>query len=397
MPAIVPEIVIVDGVRTPIGGFGGGLKAIPAQQLAAHAIRALIERTRLDPALVDEVILGNVGNYSDATNIARVAALFAGLPIRVPAYSVHRNCSSALQAIVSAAQHIACGDAEIVIAGGVESMSQAPYVSRDLRWGKRLRHTEFADSVLEELTDGFCGLVMGQTAENLAAEFKISREQQDAFALLSHQRAVRAWQQGAFKDEVVPVSAPQTGRTPAPPVAQDESPRADVSLERLAQLPPVFQEGGTVTAGNSSSLNDGAAATLVMSAGRAKALGLTPLGTLRAYAFAGVEPERMGIGPASAIPLAAKKAGVPVSRIQLFEINEAFAAQYLAVEKAMGLNREIVNVNGGAIALGHPTGMSGARLTITILREMARRDLSVGAVSLCVGGGQGAAMVLERK
>lgn len=393
----MPEIVIIDGVRTPIGGFGGGFKTVPAQQLAAHAIRALIERTRLDPALVDEVILGNVGNYSDATNIARVASLLAGLPIRVPAYSVHRNCASALQAIVSAAQHIVCGDAEIVIAGGVESMSQAPYVSRDLRWGKRLRHAEFADSVLEELTDGFCGLGMGQTAENLAAEFTISREEQDAFSLLSHQRAVRAWQQGTFKDEVVPVGVPKTGRTPAPPVAQDESPRADISLERLAKLPPVFKEGGTVTAGNSSSLNDGAAAVLVMSVARAKALGLTPLGTIRAYAFAGVEPERMGIGPAAAIPLAAKKAGLPVSRIQLFEINEAFAAQYLAVEKALDLNREIVNVNGGAIALGHPTGMSGARLAITILHEMARRDLSVGAVSLCVGGGQGAAMVLERK
>lgn len=390
------DVVIVDGVRTPIGSFGGGLKAIPAHQLAHQVIRALLQRTRLDPVMVDEVILGNVGNYSDATNVARVAALLAGVPIKVPAYSVHRNCSSGLQAIVSAYQHIVCGDAEVVIAGGVESMSQAPYVSRDLRWGKRLRHAELVDSVMEELTDGFCGLGMGQTAENLAEEFKISRQEQDAFALMSHQRAVQAWQQGIFKDEVIPVDLPKTGRTQPPPLAQDESPRADVTLDRLAQLPPVFKEGGTVTAGNSSPLNDGAAATLVVSAERAKTLGLRPLGTIRAYAFTGVEPERMGIGPAAAIPLAVKKAGLTLRQVQLIEVNEAFAAQYLAVEKAIGLDRTIVNVNGGAIALGHPTGMSGARLAFTLLREMARRDLSVGVVSLCIGGGQGAAAVFER-
>jgi acetyl-CoA C-acetyltransferase len=324
----------------------------------------------------------------------------AGLPVRVPAYTVARNCASGLQAIVNAAQEIMCGEAEVVVTGRVENMSRAPYVSRDMRWGKRLRHAEFIDSVWEGLTDAFCGQVMGYTAENLAEEFKISRQEQDRFAVESHKRAFRAPREGKFKDEIVTVMVPKkaAGKEVMPePFSQDEGINPALTEQQLSLYPPIFKEGGTVTGGNACPLNDGAAALLVMSKEKARALGYEPLGTIRAYAFVGVEPQRMGIGPALAIPAALKKAGLNLKDIQLVEVNEAFAAQYLSVEKQLGLNREIVNVNGGAIALGHPVGMSGARLAITSLREMKRRNLSLGVVSLCVGGGIGSAMVLERK
>jgi acetyl-CoA C-acetyltransferase len=394
------QVVIVDGVRTPIGNFGGALKDMTAHAMGAAVVKALMERTRLDPGVVDEVIFGCVGQHSDATNMARNIALYAGLPIRVPAYTVQRNCSSGLQSLVNASQNIQAGDADVQIVGGTESMSQAPYVSRDMRWGKRLKHGAFIDSIWEGLTDGFCGQIMGYTAETLAEEFKIGRDEQDKFALLSHKRAFRAIREGKFKDEVTTVSVPKkmAGKDVTPePFAQDEGPNAALTEPQLALYPTVFKEGGTVTPGNSCSLNDGAAATLVMTAERARALGYEPLGFIRSYAFVGVEPQRMGIGPAEAIPVALKKASLSLSDIQLFEINEAFAAQYLAVEKRLGLNRDIVNVNGGAIALGHPVGMTGTRLAVTLLREMKRRNLSLGIASMCVGGGIGAAMVLERK
>jgi acetyl-CoA C-acetyltransferase len=394
------EIVIVDGVRTPIGNFGGALKDVTAHKLGEIVVRELLKRTNLDPNLVDEVVYGSVGQYSDATNVARVISLMAGLPVRVPAYTVARNCASGLQAIVNAAQEIMCGEAEVVVTGGVENMSRAPYVSRDMRWGKRLRHAEFIDSVWEGLTDAFCGQVMGYTAENLAEEFKISRQEQDRFAVESHKRAFRATREGKFKDEIVTVMVPKkaAGKEVMPePFSQDEGINPALTEQQLSLYPPIFKEGGTVTGGNACPLNDGAAALLVMSKEKARALGYEPLGTIRAYAFVGVEPQRMGIGPALAIPAALKKAGLNLKDIQLVEVNEAFAAQYLSVEKQLGLNREIVNVNGGAIALGHPVGMSGARLAITSLREMKRRNLSLGVVSLCVGGGIGSAMVLERK
>lgn len=394
------EVVIIDGVRTPVGNFGGSLKDITAHKLGEIVVWELLKRTNLDPNLVDHVIFGSVGQYSDATNVARVISLLAGLPIRVPAYTVARNCASGLQAIVNAAQEITCGDAEIVIAGGVENMSRAPYVSRDMRWGKRLRHAEFIDSVWEGLTDAFCGQIMGYTAENLAEEFKISREEQDRFAVESHKRAFRATREGKFKDEIVTVMVPKkaAGKEVMPePFSQDEGINPALTEQQLSLYPPIFKEGGTVTGGNACPLNDAAAALLVMSRERAKALGYEPLGSIRSYAFVGVEPQRMGIGPALAIPAALKKAGLTLKEMQLIEVNEAFAAQYLSVEKQLGLNREIVNVNGGAIALGHPVGMSGARLTITLLQEMKRRNLSLGVVSLCVGGGLGSAMVLERK
>ena len=393
------DTVIVGGARTPIGNFGGALKDLPAQKLGELVVRETLARAGCDPALVDEVIVGCVGQTSDAYNVARVIALMAGLPIRTPAYSVQRNCASGLQPFVNAHQNIQSEDADVQVVGGIESMSRAPFVSRDMRWGKRLRHAEFIDSIWEGLTDAFCGQLMGRTAETLAEEFGIGREEQDRFAVDSHRRAFRALREGKFKEEILPVTVPKivAGREAAPSlVAQDEGPNVALTEQQLALYPPLFKEGGTVTAGNSCPLNDGAAAAVVMSAERARELGLAPLGRIRGYALVGVEPTRMGIGPAEALPLALKRSGLKLADLELLEVNEAFAAQYLAVERLLGLKREIVNVNGGAIALGHPVGMTGTRLVITLLYEMRRRGATLGAVTLCVGGGQGAAMVFER-
>ncbi len=394
------EVAVIDGVRTPVGLFGGALRDITAQKLGEIAVRELMRRTKIDSKSIEEVIFGCVGQTSDATNIGRVIGLMADIPISVPGYTVARNCASGLQAFANGFQNIRSEDADIQIIGGTESMSNSPYVSRDMRWGKRIKSGVFVDSLWEGLTDSFCGQMMGQTAENLAEEFKISREEQDKFAVESHKKAFKAIREGKFKDEIVPVSIPKKagGRDVTPELfAQDEGPNIALTVAQLALYPSIFKEGGTVTPGNSCPLNDGAAAALVMSSERAKSLGYEPLGYIRSFAFAGVEPERMGIGPVFAIPKALKKAGLALSDIQLIEVNEAFAAQYLAVEKELKLNREIVNVNGGAIALGHPVGTSGARLIMNLLREMKRRNLSLGIASLCVGGGQGAAMVLERK
>ena len=392
------EVVIATGVRTPIGNFGGALKDMPAHKLGELVVREVIKRGNIDPHLVDEVIMGCVGQSSDAYNIARVVGLMAGLPIRTPAYSVQRNCSSGLQAFVNAYQNIQSQDGDIQVVGGVENMSRAPYLSRDMRWGKRLRHTEFIDSIWEGLTDAFCGQLMGRTAENLAEEFGIGRAEQDRFAVESHHRAFRAVREGRFKDEILPVAIPKSvaGKEIAPTVmAHDEGPNVGLTEQQLALYPALFKEGGTVTAGNSCPLNDGAAAALVASAERAREAGLRPLGRIKSYAYIGVEPTRMGIGPAEALPLALKRAGLSLADLELIEVNEAFAVQYLAVERLLGLKRDIVNVNGGAIGLGHPVGMTGTRLVITLLGEMRRRGASLGAVTMCVGGGQGAAMVLE--
>ena len=393
------EVVIVAGVRTPIGNFGGALKDLPPHKMGELVVREAVSRAKVDPRLIDEVIVGSVGHTSDAYNVARAIALMAGLPVRTPAYSVQRNCSSGLQPFVNAYQNIQSEDADAQVVGGVESMSRAPFVSRDMRWGKRLRNAELIDSIWEGLTDAFCGQLMGRTAENLAEEFGIGREEQDRYAVESHRRAFKAIREGRLKDEILPLMVPKSvaGRDVAPVVvSQDEGPNVGLTEQQLALYPPLFKEQGSVTAGNSCPLNDGAAAAIVMSSARARELGCRPLGRIRGYAFIGVEPTRMGIGPAEALPLALKRAGVTLTDLQLIEVNEAFAVQYLTVERVLGLKRELVNVNGGAIALGHPVGMTGARLVITILYEMQRRGAALGAVALCVGGGQGAAMVLER-
>lgn len=393
------DIVIVGGVRTPQGNLGGALKDFTNQKLGEIVVRALIERTLVDPDLIEEVIFGCVGQQSDAANVSRVIALQAGLKKEITAFTVARNCASGLQAIVSAAHMILAGEAEIVLAGGVECMSSHPYVSRELRFGKRLRHAVMVDTIWEGLTDPICGQIMGRTAENLVEEFKISRKDQDEFAVLSHQRAFRATREGKFREEIVKVMIPKSlygKELPPENFIQDEGPNAALTAQILSQYPPLFKENGTVTAGNSCPISDGAAAVFVMKAERANSLGLTPLAKIRGWGFAGVEPERMGIGPVCAVPIALKRAGVSMKDIQLIEVNEAFAAQYLAVERELKLNREITNVNGGAIALGHPVGATGTRIVVSLLYEMKRRNLNLGLATMCVGGGQGGAIVLER-
>ncbi|VAX32660.1 3-ketoacyl-CoA thiolase @ Acetyl-CoA acetyltransferase [hydrothermal vent metagenome] len=394
------DIAIIEGLRTPIGNLGGALKEITNQKMGETIVRELLKRSEIDPALIEEVIFGCVGQYSDATNLSRVIALMAGLPITTPAYTVARNCASGMQAVVNACQNIICEDADVQVAGGVENMSLAPFVSRDMRFGQRLKHSQMIDTIWEGLTDGFCGQIMGNTAENLAEEFKISRQEQDQYAVESHKRAFRATREGKFRDEILPISIPKrvAGKEVTPEIfAQDEGPNIALTEQMLGLYPTIFKEGGSVTPGNACPISDGAAALVIMSGEKATELGKEPLGYVRSYASVGVEPSRMGIGPAIAIPAALKKAKLSLSDIELIEVNEAFAVQYLAVERELKLKRDITNVNGGAIALGHPVGMSGTRLIITLLKEMKRRNLSLGVASLCVGGGLGSAMVLERK
>ncbi len=397
------EVVIVAGVRTPVGKHGGAFRDLPAQHLAAVVIEELLKRTQIDPNLIDEVIFGCIGQYSDAPNVARVAALMAGVPVHVPAYTVQRNCASGIQAITSAYQAIQAGDGEIFIVGGTESMSTAPYCVRGARWGLRLRSTEFIDTLWEGLTDPLCGQIMGRTAENLVMLYGITREEQDKYAVQSHRKAFMATRMGKFKEEIVPVvvSKKVAGQEVAPEiVSEDETINPSLTVERAALYPPVFMKGGTVTPANACPISDGAAALLVMTEEKAKALGYEPMAYIRSYAYAAVPPEIMGIGPAKAIPLALKKAGLTLKDIDLIELNEAFAAQVLAVGRELekyGWDWEKVNVNGGAIALGHPVGCTGAKLTVTIIHEMKRRNAQFGLVTMCVGGGQGGALILERK
>ena len=398
---MIPKpIVVVEAVRTPQGILGGALKDFTNQKLGSIVTRALLERTKLKPELVDEVVFGCVAQQSDAANVARVVSLMSGLPHKTPAFTVARNCASGLQAVVSACQMIACEEAEIVIAGGTESMSQAPYVNRDLRFGKKLRHSTMIDSLWEGLTDPICNQIMGETAENLVDEFKISRKEQDAFAITSHQKAFRATREGKFKDEIIKVSIPKkvAGKEmPSEVFTEDEGINVGLTEQILSQYPTVFRENGTVTPGNSCPISDGASALLVMSEAKAKSLGYQPLGYIRSYGFAGVEPQRMGIGPSCAVPVALKRANLTLKDVQLIELNEAFAAQFLACERLMQFDRNVVNVNGGAIALGHPVGATGARMITTLLHEMKRRNLALGLATMCVGGGQGGAVVVERK
>jgi len=387
------SIVFVAAGRTPIGTFGGALKDVSARKLAEITIRGVLERSGLDPKLVSEVILGNCIQRSDEANIARVAAIDAGLGKEVTGFTVQRQCSSGMQAIVSGASQIALGDSDIVIAGGVESMSSAPYVLKNARWGKRLMHGEMTDSMWELLTDPHHQILMGETAERLVDRYGITREEQDEVAFRSQMNAIRAIDNGIFREEIIPVPIPKRQETVF--FDTDEHPRRDVTRESLAKLKPTFRENGTVTAGNASGLNDGASAVILMKESRARELGLTPMGRIVSWAWAGVEPDLMGYGPVPAVKKALSKAGLSLKDIDLIEVNEAFAAQYLAVEKLLELPREMTNVNGSGISLGHPVGSTGCRIVVTLLHEMKRRQAKRGLATLCVGGGMGMALIVE--
>lgn len=397
------EIVIVGGVRTPIGSHGGGLRDIPPQELARIVMAEVMNRTGIDANAFDDVIFGCCGQFSDAPNVARVAALMAGVPTHVPGYTVQRNCVSGMVAITNACQAIKAGDGEAFLVGGTESMSYAPYTVRGARWGLKLRSTEFIDVIWEGLTDPVCDMIMGNTAENLALLYGISRRDQDEFAVQSHRKAFMATRMGKFRNEIVPV--PVIKRVAGQEVAreeitQDENINAGLTVEKAALYPTVFKKGGVVTPANACPISDGAAALIVMSKEKADELGLEAMAYIRSYAYAGVPPEIMGIGPTKAVPLALEKAGLELADIDIVELNEAFAAQALAcgieLEKD-GFTWDKANPNGGAIALGHPVGCTGARITITLMYEMIKQDASLGLATACVGGGQGGALIIERK
>ncbi|MDA8224172.1 acetyl-CoA C-acetyltransferase [Desulfosporosinus sp.] len=390
------EVFILSGARTPIGDFGGSLKTLLPNELALFPAQEAVKRAGIvDKSQFDEVILGNCIQRTDEPNVARVVSLKAGFPKEVTAFTVQRQCSSAMQAIVSGTQEIRLGDSELVLAGGVECMSSSPYLLKSTRWGQRLQHGEIKDSVWELLEDPIDHILMGQTAENLATKYGITREEQDLIALRSHQNAVDAIKNGRFKEEIVPVTiALKKGKSKV--VDTDEHPRDGLTMEDLAKLKPSFIKDGTVTAGNSSGLNDGAAAVVLASERKVKELGVKPLARIVSYAVAGVEPELMGYGPVPAVKKALQKANLTLGDIDLFEVNEAFAAQYIAVEKLLELNRSIVNVNGSGVGLGHPVGCTGARIVVTLLYEMMRRNLRYGLATLCIGGGMGKALIIER-
>ncbi|MDH1008260.1 acetyl-CoA C-acetyltransferase [Pseudomonas nicosulfuronedens] len=390
------EVVIVAATRTAIGSFQGSLSALPAHELGAAVIRTLLQQTGLDPARVDEVILGQTLTAGAGQNPARQASIAAGLPNSVPAMTVNKVCGSGLKALHLATQAIRCGDADVVIAGGQESMSLAPYVMPGARTGLRMGHAKLIDSMIQDgLWDAFNDYHMGITAENLVEKYGISREEQDAFAAESQRKASAAIEAGRFKAEITVIEIPQRKGEPLR-FDTDEQPRAGTTAESLAKLKPAFKKDGSVTAGNASTLNDGAAAVLLMSATKAAELGLPVLARIAAYANAGVDPAIMGIGPVSATRRCLEKAGWQLADLDLIEANEAFAAQALSVGKELGWDAAKVNVNGGAIALGHPIGASGCRVLVTLLHEMLRRDAKKGLATLCIGGGQGVALALER-
>ena len=395
------DVVIVDAVRTPIGRYGGALRDVRPDDLAALVISALVCRTGIDPARIEDVVFGCANQAGeDNRNVARMAALLAGLPVEVPGQTVNRLCGSGLQAAVTAYHAIRCGDGDVMIAGGVESMTRAPFVVAKAAepWSRKL---EVYDTTLgwrftnPKLAEKYPPYSMGETAENVAERWGISREEQDRYALLSQQRAARAVAEGRFRDEIVPVVVPQPSGEPLV-VDRDEHPRPDTTLEALARLRPAFRKGGTVTAGNSSGINDGAAALLLAEASTARALGLRPMARVVSTAVAGVDPAVMGIGPVPAVRKALARAGLTVDEVDLVELNEAFASQVLACVRELGLDLERVNVNGGAIALGHPLGASGARLLGHLVWEMQRREARYGLATMCIGVGQGIAVVVER-
>ncbi|UXL36638.1 acetyl-CoA C-acetyltransferase [Pseudomonas fragi] len=390
------EVVIVAATRTAIGSFQGALANIPAAELGAAVIRQLLAKTGLKGDQVDEVILGQVLTAGCGQNPARQASILAGLPHTVPALTLNKLCGSGLKALHLATQAIRCGDAEVIIAGGMESMSLAPYVLPAARTGLRMGHAKMLDSLLHDgLMDAFNDYHMGITAENLAEKYHLSREQQDAFAAASQQKASAAIESGRFADEITPILIPQRKGDPLS-FEVDEQPRAGITAESLGKLKPAFKKDGSVTAGNSSTINDGAAAVVLMSADKAKALGLPVLARIAGYASAGVDPAIMGIGPVAATRTCLSKAGWDLNQLDLIEANEAFAAQSLAVGKELEWDMAKVNVNGGAIALGHPIGASGCRVLVSLLHEMIKRDAKKGLATLCIGGGMGVALAIER-
>jgi len=390
------DVVIVAATRTAIGSFQGALANVPAVDLGAAVIQRLLEQTGVPGEQVDEVILGHVLTAGAGQNTARQAAVKAGLPHGVSSMTLNKVCGSGLKAVQLAAQAIRCGDAEVVIAGGMENMSLAPYVMPGARTGLRMGHGKIVDTMIQDgLWDAFNDYHMGITAENLVEKYNLSREEQDAFAAASQQKAAAAIETGRFADEITPILIPQRKGEPLA-FAVDEQPRAGTTAEALAKLKPAFKKDGSVTAGNASSLNDGAAAVLLMSAEKAQALGLPVLARIAGYASAGVDPAIMGIGPVDATRRTLARAGWDIQQLDLIEANEAFAAQSLSVGKELNWDAAKVNVNGGAIALGHPIGASGCRILVTLLHEMNRRDAHKGLATLCIGGGQGVALAVER-
>ena len=389
------EVVIVSAVRTPIGSFNGGLATVSAAQQGALTIAEAVKRAQIQPDQVDEVIFGNVLQAGLGQNVARQCAIKAGLPETTPAFTVNKVCGSGLKTVNLAAQALKCDDAEIVVAGGTESMTQAPYALDKARWGYRMGNSKIIDVMIQDgLWCAFNDYHMGMTAENVAAKFGITREAQDQLAFESQTKAVKAIDSGAFKAEILPVVI--KGKKGDIVFDTDEFPRRDAALDKLAALKPAFKKDGTVTAGNASGINDGSAALVLMTADKAKALGIKPLARILGYASGGVDPSIMGMGPVPATRKALAKAGLSIDQLDLIEANEAFAAQFLAVGKELGWPKEKVNVHGGAVALGHPIGASGARILVTLLHSLQRYDKKIGLATLCIGGGQGTATIVER-
>jgi acetyl-CoA C-acetyltransferase len=390
------EVVIVSAVRTPVGSYGGKFKNVSAVNLGVTAVKEAMKRASVDPNTVDELIFGNVLQAGQGQNVARQVAVHSGIPIEVPSFTVNKVCGSGLKTVALAAQSIMCGDSDIVVAGGTENMSQAPYLLKNNRWGQRMGDGVVEDYMVKDgLWDVFNDYHMGTTAENIAEKYNFTREEQDRLSVESQNRAEEAIKSGRFKDEIVTVEVPQRKKDPIL-VDTDEFPRFGSTIEGMGKLRPAFKKDGTVTAGSASGINDGAAALVLMSKEKAEELGLTPLATIASYAAAGVEPSIMGTGPIPASQKALKKANMTMEDLDLIEANEAFAAQALSVIKDLKFNTDIVNVNGGAIALGHPIGASGARILVTLLHEMQKRDSKKGLATLCIGGGQGMAVVVKR-
>ena len=391
------EVVIASAVRTAIGTFGGSLKDIPAVDLGALVIKDAVNRAGIKPELVNEVVMGNVIQAGLGQNVARQSAVKAGLPIEIPAMTLNMVCGSGLRSVALAAQMIKAGDCDVVVAGGMENMSRAPYALETTRWGQRMGDGKLVDTMIKDaLSDAFNNYHMGVTAENIVKEWGLTREELDEFSLNSQLKAEKAIKEGKFKDEIVPVMVPQ--RKGEPKVFDtDEGPRFGSTIEGLARLKPCFIKDGKVTAGNSSGINDGAAAFVVMSAEKAEELGVTPLATIVSYGHKGLDPAIMGYGPFHATKAVMESANLTVEDMDLIEANEAFAAQSVAVAKDLHFDMSKVNVNGGAVALGHPVGASGARILVTLLHEMQRRDAKRGLATLCIGGGMGTAMIVERR